>query len=144
MRTRLETRTDGAMNAVHTGGDTDKVSVDPESPELPTLAPLRKDMRYSLAVIAGAQSGSVFQITKPRVYMGRGSAMDIQLQDSEVSRRHCMLEIRDDIGSLVDLGATNGTYLEGERISRVELSNQSEFTMGSTTVMFIVTHDREM
>ena len=117
--------------------------MEPESPELPTLAPLRNDMRYSLAVIAGGQSGSVFQITKPRVYMGRGSAMDVQLQDSEVSRRHCMLEIREDVATLVDLGATNGTYLGGERISRAELTNQSEFTMGSTTVMFIVTHDRD-
>jgi predicted Zn finger-like uncharacterized protein len=124
--------------------DTDEVHLEPESPELPQLAPLRPDIRYSLAVIAGTQAGSVFQIAKPRIYLGRGSAMDIQLQDSEVSRRHAMLEIRGDVVTLVDLGATNGTFVEGERITRYELSNQSEFTIGSTTMMLIVTHDRDV
>ncbi len=126
------------------GADTDEIQVSPDSPELPQLAPLRPDMRFSLAVIAGAQAGAVFQITKPRVYLGRGSAMDIQVQDSEVSRRHAMIEIRGDEVSLVDLGATNGCFVEGERITKAGLANQSEFTLGSTTMMLIVTLDRDL
>jgi predicted Zn finger-like uncharacterized protein len=122
---------------------TDKMHLEPEAPELPQLAPLPRDMRFSLAVIAGAQAGSVFQITKPRVFLGRGSAMDIQLKDSEVSRRHSMLEFRGDQATLIDLGATNGTFVAGERISKADLTNRSEFTLGSTTLMLIVTHTRE-
>jgi predicted Zn finger-like uncharacterized protein len=122
---------------------TDKMHLEPEAPELPQLAPLPRDMRFSLAVIAGAQAGSVFQITKPRVFLGRGSAMDIQLKDSEVSRRHSMLEFRGDEGTLIDLGATNGTFVAGERIQKADLANRSEFTLGSTTLMLIVTHTRE-
>jgi predicted Zn finger-like uncharacterized protein len=116
---------------------------EPEAPELPELAPLPSDVRFSLAVIAGSQAGSVFQITKPRIFIGRGSAMDVQLKDSEVSRRHAMLEIRDGQADLADLGATNGTFLEGEKIDRAELSNRSEFTVGSTTLMFIITQAGE-
>jgi len=123
---------------------TDEVRLEPESPELPDLAPLPKDMRFSLAVIAGAQAGNVFPVTKPRIYLGRGSAMDIQLNDSEVSRRHAMLEIRGDQAALIDLGATNGTFVEGERIDRSELGNQSEFTVGSTTLMLIITQTAGM
>lgn len=123
---------------------TDEVALEPESPELPDLAPLPKDMRFSLAVIAGAQAGSVFPVTKPRIYLGRGSAMDIQLNDSEVSRRHAMLEIRGDQATLIDLGATNGTFVDGERIDRTELGNQSEFTVGSTTLMLIITQTAGM
>jgi predicted Zn finger-like uncharacterized protein len=118
-------------------------SAEPEAPELPELAPLPKDMRFSLAVIAGAQAGSVFPVAKPRIFIGRGSSMDVQLKDAEVSRRHCMLEIRDDDGTLIDLGTTNGTFVAGERIDQSELANQSEFTVGSTTMMFIVTHSRD-
>ena len=123
---------------------TDEVHLEPEAPELPQLAPLPKDMRFSLAVIAGAQAGTVFQITKPRIYLGRGSAMDVQLRDSEVSRRHAMMEFRGDEATLIDLGATNGTFVEGERIDKVNLASRSEFTLGSTTLMLIVTHSREM
>jgi pSer/pThr/pTyr-binding forkhead associated (FHA) protein len=55
-----------------------------------------------------------------------------------------MLEVRGDEVTLVDLGATNGTFVAGERIERVDLSNQNEFTLGSTTLMLIITHDREV
>ena len=112
---------------------------EPEAPELPELPPLPKDQRFSLAVIAGSQAGSVFPITKPRVYLGRGSAVDVQIKDSEVSRRHAMLEIRGGTVMLVDLGATNGTWVDGERTQEAEIANQGEFTLGSTTLMLIVT-----
>ncbi len=118
--------------------------IEPDSPELPELAPLASDVRYSLAVIAGPQAGNVFPITKPRVFIGRGSAMDVQLKDSEVSRRHAMLEVHDDEGLLLDLGATNGTYVDGARIDKVTVASRSEFTIGSTTLMFIVTPSRDV
>jgi predicted Zn finger-like uncharacterized protein len=140
--TNVDSSAAGASDAKTTS--TDKMHLEPEAPELPQLAPLSKDMRFSLAVIAGAQAGTVFQITKPRIYLGRGSAMDVQLRDSEVSRRHAMLEFRGDEATLVDLGATNGTFVEGERIDKVSLASRSEFTLGSTTLMLIVTHSREM
>jgi predicted Zn finger-like uncharacterized protein len=115
----------------------------PSDGQLPELAPLPQDLRVSMAVIAGQQAGSVFQISKPRIYLGRGSAMDIQLKDPEVSRRHAMIEIRGDAVTLFDLGATNGCFVSGERVGRAELSHQDEFTIGSTTLMLIVTHERD-
>ena len=116
----------------------------PPEPDLSkSLPPLPTDPRYSLAVIAGTQAGTVFQINKARVLLGRGSAMDIQLRDSEVSRRHAALEIRDPRVTLTDLGATNGTWVNADRIETAELNHQDEFTLGSTTLMLIVTpvHD---
>lgn len=111
-----------------------------EDPDLSSpIPPLPSDSRYSLAVIAGTQAGSVFQINKPRVLIGRGSAMDIQLRDSEVSRRHAVLEIRDPSVTLTDLGATNGTWVNATRIDSAALDHQDEFTLGSTTLMLIVT-----
>lgn len=119
---------------------TDKIFIEPESPELPPLAPLKPDLRFSLAVIAGSQAGAVFKINKPRVYLGRGTAVDIQIRDAEVSRRHAMIEIRDDEVTLIDLGATNGCFVGGERVNRAILEHQMEFTLGSTTLMLIVTN----
>jgi predicted Zn finger-like uncharacterized protein len=116
-----------------------QVEAESDAPELPELAPLPKDLRYSLAVIAGSQAGTVFPITKPRIYLGRGSAMDVQIKDSEVSRKHAMIEVRNEQVMLVDLGATNGTWVGGERAVESEIPNQGEFTLGSTTLMLIVT-----
>jgi predicted Zn finger-like uncharacterized protein len=105
------------------------------------LAPqLPAGYRLSLAVISGPDAGSVHRIDKPRVRIGR--AADISLNDSEASRHHAALEIHDQVYVLEDLGSTNGTLIEGEKISgRVELHNQSEFQVGSSTLMLIVTEE---
>jgi predicted Zn finger-like uncharacterized protein len=111
--------------------------------DLPQLAPLPRDRRYSLAVILGADAGKVFRIDKPRVVLGRGAGCDVQLTDSEVSRRHAMLEIRGEEVTLKDLGSTNGTFVEGIRVQEARLESQQEFSLGTTTLMLIITEARD-
>ncbi len=106
---------------------------------LPQLPPLPADRRYSLAVILGANAGQIYALTKPRVVMGRGQGSDIQLPDSEISRRHAMIEIRGDDAMLIDLQSTNGTFVDGTRIQRSALTSHQEFSVGTTTLMYIVT-----
>jgi predicted Zn finger-like uncharacterized protein len=97
--------------------------------------------RLSLAVINGPDSGSVFRIEKPRTTLGRAGA-DLTLNDSEASRQHAAIEVRETIYVLHDLGSTNGTLVGGERIGdATELQNHSEFQIGSTTLMLIVTDE---
>jgi hypothetical protein len=107
------------------------------------ILPLSPDRRYSLAIILGAMAGQVVQLDTSRVVIGRGIECDLQLADSEVSRRHAMLEIFDDYALLTDLGSTNGTYVEGVRTESSRLSTQQEFTVGSTTMVFIITERHE-
>jgi predicted Zn finger-like uncharacterized protein len=114
-----------------------------DAADLPPLAPLPPSKRYSLAVIMGANAGQIHIVRQPRVVLGRGNDCDIQLQDSEVSRRHAMLEIHGDEAVVTDLGSTNGTYVEAVRIRQATIGSNQEFSLGTTTVMFIVTdaHD---
>ena len=115
-----------------------------EGPALVRLAPLPAHRRYSLAVILGANSGQIYQLAKPRVILGRGAGCDIQLPDSEVSRRHAMLEIRGEEATISDLGSTNGTYVEGVRIESTSIASHQEFSLGTTTLMFIVTETHDL
>ena len=97
--------------------------------------------RLSLAILEGPDAGSVYRIDKPRITIGRANA-DLTLNDSEASRQHAALEIRDALITLKDLGSTNGTLMGGEKITDVvELSDKSEFQVGTTTLMLIVTED---
>jgi predicted Zn finger-like uncharacterized protein len=102
------------------------------------LLQLPTDRRFSLAVIQGAATGQIFQISKTRTVIGR-SGTDINLEDPEASRQHAALEIVGDIAVLRDLGSTNGTWIEMDRIEQHQLSNQQEFRIGSHVLMFIVT-----
>jgi len=104
-------------------------------PQLPT------GKRLSLAIINGNDAGSVYRIEKPRVTVGRAGA-DLTINDTEASRQHAAIEVRDSVIVLEDLKSTNGTMVDGEKIiGTVELSNQSEFQIGGTTIMLIVTEE---
>lgn len=104
-------------------------------------AKLPAGKRLSLAIINGPDSGDVFRMEKPRVVIGRSNA-DFILNDSESSRAHAAVEARDVMVILEDLGSTNGTLVDGEKISRaVELQNHGEFQIGATTIMLIVTDE---
>ncbi len=112
-----------------------QANVDPPTLQLPT------GKRLSLAILDGPDAGSVFRIEKPRVTIGRANA-DLTLNDSEASRQHAAVEVRDSTYSLTDLGSTNGTIYEGGKIDGVvELGDKSEFQVGATTLMLIVTDD---
>ncbi len=102
------------------------------------LVELPKDKRFSLAVIQGAATGQIYQVAKTRTTMGRSGA-DINLDDPEASRQHAMLEVIGDHAILRDLGSTNGTFIDLERIEQQVLSNHMEFRIGSHVLMFIVT-----
>ena len=111
--------------------ETGKVNV----PQMPT------GKRLSLAVINGPDAGAVHRIEKPRVTIGR-TGSDIPLNDSEISRAHAALEIRDTTYLLEDLKSTNGTLVDGQKIAGpTELQNHSEFQVGGSTLMLIVTED---
>ena len=97
--------------------------------------------RLSLAVINGPDAGNVYRIEKPRVTIGRTGA-DLALNDTEVSRIHAAIEIRDVTYVLEDMKSTNGTLVEEQKISgQVELMNQGEFQIGGTIIMLIVTEE---
>jgi predicted Zn finger-like uncharacterized protein len=102
------------------------------------LLQLPKDKRFSLAVIQGAATGQIFPISKTRTVIGRSGA-DINLDDPESSRQHAALEIVGDVAILRDLGSTNGTWIDLDRIEQHQLGNQQEFRIGSHVLMFIVT-----
>jgi predicted Zn finger-like uncharacterized protein len=113
----------------------------PIPPKVETSLQMPHGRRLSLAILAGPDAGSVFRIEKPRVTIGRSNA-DLTLNDTEASRQHAAIEVRDSTYSLHDLGSTNGTICDGQKIDgSVELGDKSEFQVGATTLMLIVTDD---
>jgi predicted Zn finger-like uncharacterized protein len=91
----------------------------------------------SLVVIDGPLKGKVFPVVKPGVLLGRRET-DIVLEDSDVSRKHCYLEVHGATALLVDLGSTNGTFVDNQKIETRQLEHMSEFRVGSTTMIFSV------
>lgn len=106
---------------------------------LPTSMPTGK--RLSLAVLTGPAAGTVHRLDKPQMTIGRSHA-DINIDDTEASRQHAMVEVREGSYLLIDLGSTNGTMVDGQKIAEpFDLVDKSEFQIGGTTLMLIVTDE---
>ncbi len=86
-----------------------------------------------LTVTSGAELGRCLTLSKSRTSIGRKGA-DFALTDPEVSRHHCLLEVREGFVNLKDLDSTNGTFLEEERVRAAVLQDGSEFRVGSSTI----------
>ncbi len=84
--------------------------------------------------------GQQYLLTGPVTVIGRGGDADIILEDTGVSRHH--LELRtDEAGSLIatDLGSTNGTFVDGERIrTPVPLQDRSLLKIGRTRLTVLL------
>ncbi len=98
---------------------------------------LPADQEISLRALEGKEKGTVYPVTKPRVTIGRGNA-DIIVSDLMISRLHCALEIGDDGVMLVDLGSTNGTFVDGRQVEATALSNGAMFTVGEHLFQLVI------
>jgi hypothetical protein len=76
--------------------------------------------------------------------VGRGADADLQLPDTGVSRRHAEFRVlrdgSDERVELHDLGSTNGTRVNGQRISAVTLTDGDLVSIGGSELLFKVGH----
>ncbi|MEL6403847.1 MAG: FHA domain-containing protein [Chloroflexota bacterium] len=69
-----------------------------------------------LKMLRGPDVGTVYELDKSTVSIGRGQKNTIIIQDNEVSRNHCRLvRVLDDY-EIHDLNSTNGTFVNGQRV----------------------------
>lgn len=105
---------------------------------------LPADKVITVSVIGGSSKGFSHTLTKPRAVIGRkGGGADIELDDQEISRWHCAIEVKSDVVKLRDLDSTNGTFMEDERVRAAELQHLSEFRVGSTVLLVTITPKQE-
>lgn len=94
---------------------------------------LPADKRVVLSILSGPSKGQTHTLSKPRVVLGRKGS-DIALNDPEISRHHCVLEVRDTYINLKDMDSTNGTFFEEERVRAAMLQDGSEFRAGNSLI----------
>jgi pSer/pThr/pTyr-binding forkhead associated (FHA) protein len=68
--------------------------------------------------------------------IGRSRECEVRLEDSNASRRHAELRQEGATYWISDLGSTNGTEVNGRRISRERLSDGDRITVGGTEIVF--------
>jgi hypothetical protein len=94
------------------------------------IAPLPK--RYHLRMMKGVPAYGVYFIDGVAA-IGRGEESEIFLVDPSVSRNHATIKIDNGAVALTDLGSTNGTFINGDRLSGTRvLTDGDVLTFGNT------------
>ncbi len=100
--------------------------------------------KFSLAFLTGPQASTVQVLERAIINIGREGG-DVITRDPETSRNHAQLEIHGD-GTvwLKDLNSTNGTLVDGQRITGpTQIQSQQEFTCGNSTFMLLIRNTDE-
>lgn len=79
----------------------------------------------------------MYVIEKDITAIGRDLACDVPLpEDGSVSKRHAEIKKQHDAYFIIDLKSTNGTFVNGKKISTSQLKNDDVITVGNTQITF--------
>jgi pSer/pThr/pTyr-binding forkhead associated (FHA) protein len=97
-------------------------------------------MRLALRFISGKYQGGEFPLEENReIIVGRSSDLDMVLVEEMVSRRHARIRLVDGSVNIDDLGSTNGTFVNGERVTHAELQEGDRVLIGSNILKVVAT-----
>ena len=98
-------------------------------------------MRVRLIPVDG---GDVpIEITKDLILVGRKEDCDVQLDHKSISKQHCVIVKTDGLLLLRDLGSTNGTRVNGQRVRRAALLPNDHLNIASLKFKVQFSEDEE-
>jgi pSer/pThr/pTyr-binding forkhead associated (FHA) protein len=125
------------MTSAKETGETERSPLEKQLDLVVTQAGPRKGRAF-LMVSTGQAAGTVFPLTDASVLIGRSLDAQVSINEQAISNEHARLELNAGKFTLRDLGSTNGTYVNGQRIlDAVGLVGGDSIRMGSTTFTFV-------
>jgi diguanylate cyclase (GGDEF)-like protein len=117
--------------------DEERENTKRESTKVKTAASKAKGRdRPFLIVIAGGSVGQMYPVRQDEMVIGRARSCSIRLDDDGISRRHAKIISLGSQVHIEDLGSTNGTFVNGEKLaSRRPLTDGDKITIGSTSIL---------
>ena len=93
---------------------------------------------YAFKFISGKYQGGEFPIPDDgELIIGRASDLDLVLVEDMVSRKHAKVNANGGALSIMDLGSTNGTFVNGEKIRRSDLKRNDRILIGTSILKVI-------
>lgn len=105
----------------------------PPPPPMPAKA-------FALRFISGKYQGGEFPLPENgEIVIGRSSELDMVLVEDMVSRRHAKITVTNAQIFIQDLGSTNGSFVNGEKIKRARLNEGDRVLIGTSIIKLVAT-----
>jgi hypothetical protein len=98
--------------------------------------------QFALRFISGKYQGGEFPLRQDReIIIGRSSDLDMVLVEDMVSRRHAKITTTADEIRIQDLGSTNGTFVNGEKVDEARLSEGDRILVGTSIIKLVAVNE---
>jgi diguanylate cyclase (GGDEF)-like protein len=110
------------------------------------IVPPVLQQRTVIKVLTGLEAGRVHVVTTDTIVVGRGTGVDLRIDDTSLSRQHCRIRLTNGSYFVEDLGSRNGTMVNGLRIQAPQLLEDGALVQlaASTIIMFSQQEDLEV
>jgi uncharacterized protein DUF4388/FHA domain-containing protein len=96
------------------------------------------DAQWALRFISGKYQGGEFPLRPNReIIIGRSSDLDMVLVEDMVSRKHAKITTDDHVVTIQDLGSTNGTFVNGEKVRKADLKDGDRILIGTSIIKIV-------
>ncbi len=82
--------------------------------------------QFQFVVRAGPNSGRIYPLEGEEITVGREAVNGVAINDAEVSRKHAKLTLHGSAYVIQDLGSTNGTFVNGQRVTATQVLNPGD------------------
>lgn len=87
-----------------------------------------------LVIKSGSRAAQKIELMPGIIRLGRNPTNDFHFDDATISSRHCEVIVRDGAVQICDLGSTNGTFIDGQRIREAPLVPGQTLHLGSVEI----------
>ena len=93
---------------------------------------------WAFRFISGKYEGGEYPLLdQGELIVGRSNEIDLVLAEDMVSRKHARILLKDGQVSIADLGSTNGTFVNGEKVREAQLSEGDRVLIGSSILKLV-------
>lgn len=96
------------------------------------------DLKVEFSVMHGTDKGATFVAEELPIFVGREKDATVPLGDSKVSRKHAIIVYKNHRFFVIDLGSTNGTFVNGKKVEGVPLRSGDMIQFGDSVLNFEV------
>jgi len=82
--------------------------------------------QFQFVMRSGPTTGKVFPLEGEEIIVGRDASSGVAINDAEVSRKHARLSLQGPAYAIQDLGSTNGTFVNSQRIATTQVLNPGD------------------